>query len=509
MSAPAPRLSRATLASLAGKVRRPAYDIERVNPGIVHLGVGNFHRAHQAVFADDALAAGELDWGVTGVSLRSPAVHEALAPQDGLYTVIERDARAPAGRARVIGALRETMVAPRDPAAVVGRIADPATRIVTLTITEKGYCRGADGASLDTAAPEIAHDLRTPGAPASAVGLLHAAAVRRQRAGARGFTVLSCDNLSGNGALARRLLLEFDAAAGGAPGLAAWIERELAFPDAMVDRIVPHTTDEHRALAASLLGVEDRWPVVTEPFVQWVVRDEFAAGRPRWEASGVQFVGDVAPWEAMKLRLLNAAHSCIAYLGNAAGASTVDAAVAIPALREFVVAFWRDEAAPALPAPVVAQAEPYCERLLERFANPALGHRTRQIAMDGSQKIPLRLLPTLREARRAGRAAPRTEMGLAAWLRHLAGVTDAGERYDVDDPLAAALAHARRGAGDDPLAIAGAVMSLREVFGADLAADAALHARVGAQLRALVEHGAVGALERLGATLAGVRAVRT
>ena len=155
MSAPAPRLSRATLASLAGKVRRPAYDIERVNPGIVHLGVGNFHRAHQAVFADDALAAGELDWGVTGVSLRSPAVHEALAPQDGLYTVIERDARAPAGRARVIGALRETMVAPRDPAAVVGRIADPATRIVTLTITEKGYCRGADGASLDTAEPSL------------------------------------------------------------------------------------------------------------------------------------------------------------------------------------------------------------------------------------------------------------------------------------------------------------------------------------------------------------------
>ena len=494
------RLSLATLGRAAPGVGRPRYDPARAGTAIVHLGVGNFHRAHQAAYTDDAMAGGDTGWGIVGVSLRSAATRDALAAQDGLYTLIERDARG--DRARSVGAVRELLVAPASPQAVVARIAARATRIVSLTITEKGYCRAGPGGGLDLGAPEIAHDLGHPERPASAIGLLQAAAVRRLLDRAPGFTVLSCDNLAGNGRITRELVLQFDdaiavrhgaTAAARPAGLRAWIERELAFPDAMVDRIVPHTSAADRALARALSGLDDAWPVATEPFRQWVIEDRFAAGRPQWQHHGAQFVDDVSSWETMKLRLLNAAHSALAYLGVVAGLATVDRAIAEPALRGFIEAMWRDEVVPTLPAAVRAQAGPYCAALLARFANPALAHRTRQIAMDGSQKLPLRLVPTLRARLAANQPAQRVALAIAAWIRFLEGRTEAGERYAIDDPMSARLAEGLAAAGAEPRAAAAALLRVEPVFGAELRENAAALEAIATQLAAIRALGCVGA----------------
>ena len=494
------RIGLHSLDRLSCQVGRPSYDPARVRNGIVHVGVGNFHRAHQAAYTDAAMSAGDTGWGIVGVSLRSAGVRDALAPQDGLYTLIERDAGG--DRARIVGAVRELLVAPRAPRVVVERIADATTRIVSLTVTEKGYCRAAAGEGLDLDAPEIARDLRDPERPASAIGLLYAAAREREARGERGFTVLSCDNLSGNGRIVRRLLLEFADAVrpeqGGAAAVARrrtreWIERELSFPDAMVDRIVPQTTDADRELARRLTGLDDAWPVSTEPFTQWVLEDRFVAGRPQWQAHGVEFVDDVGQWEAMKLRLLNAAHSCLAYLGVPAGLETVDRAIGEPALRGFIEALWSREVAPTLDASVRDRVPGYCASLVARFANPALGHRTRQIAMDGSQKLPLRVLPSLRARLARGEPFELLAFAVAAWIRYLDARTESGEAYAIDDPLAAELAAVIGRAGPEPGAAVAALLSVESVFGQDLARDARVAPAIAARLDRLRRLGSVAA----------------
>ncbi len=492
------RLGLHCLERLPGQVRRPMYDPATVRNGIVHIGAGNFHRAHQAAYTDAAMSAGEADWGIIGVSLRSPGVRDALAPQDGLYTLIERDADG--DRARVVGAIRELLVAPQARGAAVDRIAADATRIVSLTVTEKGYCRAASGDGLDLGAPEIAHDLSDPGRPASAIGLLYAASRERAARGARGFTVLSCDNLSGNGGIVRRLLLEFADAVAPAHGDAPtarrtrdWVERELSFPDAMVDRIVPQTTDADRELARRLTGCEDAWPVATEPFTQWVIEDRFVAGRPQWQAHGVEFVDDVSQWEAMKLRLLNAAHSCLAYLGAPAGLETVDRAIGEPALRGFVEALWAREVTPTLDPSVQRRVPGYCASLIARFANPALGHRTRQIAMDGSQKLPLRVLPSLRARLRRGESFELLAFAVAAWIRYLDGRSESGAAYAIDDPLTAELERAIAGAGPEPRAVVAALLAVEPVFGRDLAQDPRVGRTIAAQLTRLRALGSLAA----------------
>jgi fructuronate reductase len=463
-AAPPARLGDARLAGLPADVARPGYDRTRAAIGVVHLGVGNFHRAHQAVAFDDLLAAGDPRWGVCGVSLVRPAMRDALAPQDGLYALLVRDGAGT--RVRVVGALRELRVAPEAPAAVVGRIASPDTRLVTLTITEKGY------------------DDEGPG---GAVALLLAGLAARRAAGRGGLSLLSCDNLSRNGA---RLHARLRAAAAATdPALADWIEARVACPDTMVDRIVPATTDEDRVQAAERLGVADAWPVAAEPFSQWVVARRFAGEAPPLDAAGVQWVDDVAPWEAMKLRLLNAAHSSLAYLGAPAGIGTVDAAIAEPRLRAFVERLWA-QAAATLPAPVRGEAPAYGARLLERFANPALRHRLLQIAADGSRKLPQRLVATLLEARRAGLPHDAPLLGLAAWARFCAGRDEAGRALPLDDPLAARL---RAAAAGDADAVAGAMLSITEVFG-DAARDASLAGDLAAALRALRARGTLGTL---------------
>ncbi|BCM22271.1 mannitol dehydrogenase family protein [Mesorhizobium sp. J8] len=425
------RLSNTTIANVPAAI--PSYDRRAVTPGIVHLGVGAFHRAHQAAYVDACLANGESDWGIVGVSLRSPDTRDALEPQDGLYTLAIRDSAGE--QLQVIGSIQSLLVAPEDPSAVLAALTDPRTRIVTLTITEKAYLRAADG-TLDGAHPDIIHDLANPGSPKTAHGFLAEALARRRIAGTPPFTVLCCDNLPANGATLHRLLIEFaklrDA------DLARHVADGVAFPSSMVDRIVPATTDADRARVADELGVEDAWPVMTEPFRQWVIEDRFPTGRPAWDKFGVTMVEDVGPFEDMKLRLLNGAHSGIAYLGLLAGHATVDRAFADPAIRQFVDRLWT-EAIPTLPQDAGLDPIPYTAELAQRFSNTALAHRTAQIANDGSQKLPQRIVASALARLKAGLLPEHLSLVVAAWIAACAARGGPLPEGHFTDPLDAAL----------------------------------------------------------------------
>ncbi len=486
------RLHSSSLAWLPAAVQRPRYDRAVLRSGIVHLGLGAFARAHLAVFNDDALDAGaEPAWGLCGVSLRHADTRDALAPQAGLYTLALRDADeggAARQHLRVIGSLCETLVAPEDPAAVLQRIASPAARIVSLTVTEKGYCHDPASGALRIDDADIAHDLTHCAAPRSAIGfIVHGLALRRTR-GLGGITLMSLDNLPANGRVLHGLVLAFAQALGDA-ALADWIETRCSFPCSMVDRIVPRTTGADREGIAQALGVQDAWPVVAEPFIDWVLEDRFVAGRPDWP--GVRCVAtheDVAAWERLKLRMVNAAHSALAYLGVVAGWATVDAAMGQPALHRFVDAMLRDEVEPTLVG--VAVPPGWRERLLLRFANAALAHRCAQIAMDGSQKIPQRLLGTVRDRLAANAPIARLALALAAWLHFLRGHDEAGRAYAIDDPLALALQalHREADAQAEPLARAECLTRFAPVFG-DLAGDARLVHALAPPLQSLRERG--------------------
>ncbi len=425
------RLSPATLSHLPGDVERPDYDRTAQRRGIVHLGLGAFHRAHQAAYTDRAMAAGDRDWAITGVSLRSPQVHDALAPQDGLYTLTRRDGSA--GRTRVIGAIRDVLIAPHDPAAVVSALAARDTRVVTLTITEKGYHRRPDG-TLDPAV--------TAGGARTIYHYLRDAFAARRAAGHAGLTLVSCDNLTANGFALHRSIAEFlDVTA---HDLRAWFEAECACPSTMVDRIVPAATPAELDALAHRIGLRDEAAVFTEPFHQWVIEDRFAGPRPRWEAGGAQFVADVGPYETAKLRLLNGAHSALAYLGLERGLSFVHEAVADPAIRPLVERLMRVEAAPTIEAAAGQDLPAYIDALLHRFANSALAHRLDQIATDGSQKIGPRWLERLASAHGRDTPCEATLQALAAWI-----VFVRGDRRIVADPLADRLAATWRQAGTD------------------------------------------------------------
>jgi len=438
---PLPRLSLRAAGHWDSK--RPAlrYEPDRQSVGIVHLGLGNFHRAHQAVHVDAALAEGESNWAISAWNLRSRALPEAMSGQDGLYTLLVRSTQGT--EARVLAPIREAGCAAHMPAQLLERLASPATRIVSLSITEKGYCLGPDGA-LDLAEPALAADLEGAWPPRTALGWLAAGLARRHASHpAARITLLSCDNLSGNGRALERALDAFLRARSDET-LADRLTHIASFPNSMVDRIVPATTDTDRAVAAQLTGWVDTCPVATEPFSQWVIEDHFAAGRPRFEHSGVTFSDDVAGWEQMKLRLLNAAHSVIAYVGMLAGWQTVAEAVSQPMVRALLDRLWTSEAIPALPTRLHASAPGYCAELLARFSNTALAHQTAQIGMDGSKKIPLRWLPTVLTLEQRGQAWPVLALALAAWIRALEGVSHHGEgtpdQPAITDPLSALLA---------------------------------------------------------------------
>ncbi len=435
------RLSTATLDQLPADVVQPSYDRSRVKRGVVHLGIGAFHRAHQAAVFEQALAAGDLRWGITGVSLRSAGVRDQLAPQDGLYTLVVRDGEGE--RLQVVGAVMDVLVAPEDPAAVVAALASAETHIVTLTITEKGYKLDRATGQLQAGDADVAHDLASLHAPRTAPGFLVAGLAARHAAGTGPLTILSCDNLPHNGTLLRDAVLAMAAAHDA--DLRDWIAATVTFPQTMVDRIVPATTPADIAALAGRLGGEDHAMVKAEPFTQWVIEDRFAGERPDLAAFGVQLTDAVAPWEDAKLRLLNGAHSAIAYLGGLAGFDFVHEVVAQPAARAFVEALW-DESATTLDPPAALDITQYRAALMARFANPALQHRTRQIAMDGSQKLPQRLLAPIADRRAAGLSVDALALAVAAWMRWQSGVTDTGEGFTIDDPISDRLGKAVRDA---------------------------------------------------------------
>ena len=472
------RLSRRTLDTVAAGVILPTEAALQAEVGIVHLGLGAFHRGHQALLTQRALAVRPGAWAISGASLRSAAVPEALRPQDCLYSVIENDGLRE--EATIVGVVREALLAVEDGEILLARIAAPATRIVTLTVTEKGYCHNPATGDLDLSHPEIQADLTGQAQPRSTIGWLVRGLDQRRRAGAGGITVLCCDNMASNGRTLRRLVGQFAAAID--PSLAAWIAHEVRFPSSMVDRIVPAATPASLDHASGLLDLRDEAAVSCEGFAQWVIEDDFAAGRPAWEAAGAELVRDVAPYQDLKLRLLNGPHSAIAYVGALLGLTFVADVMAEPGLAAFVERLMLDEIAPLTAPPVDYDVNAYAQALLRRFANPSVRHRTLQIAMDGSQKIPVRWLPVLRQARAQGMPCPRLVTAIAIWFRFLDGVDEAGRELPLDDPLAGRLrAIAAAGAGD-PAAAVQALLQVEEVFGRDLREDAELARQLAAAL---------------------------
>ncbi|WP_419899203.1 mannitol dehydrogenase family protein [Roseomonas sp. USHLN139] len=483
-----PRLSSRSLGQLRpqGAVELPRYDRAALRPAIVHLGLGAFVRAHGVLYTEDVLNQAGGDWGVLGVSLQRPDQRDRLAPQDGLYTTLER---GPEGeRARVVGGLLGVLVAPEDPAALVARLAHPDTRIVSLTVTEKGYCHDPASGRLNPDHPDVRHDLEHPDAPRSAVGFLVAALRQRRAAGLPPFTVLCCDNLPHNGALVAGLVR--DHAARLDAGLAEWIAAEVRFPATMVDRIVPALAEADLAAAQAATGLADHAPVGHEPFRQWVIEDRFGpAGRPAWETAGAQLVADVAPFEHMKLRLLNGAHSALAYLGYLAGHETIVDAVSDPALAGYARRLWA-EIRPMVPEPPGQDLEAYTDALLRRFGNPAIRHRTWQIAMDGSQKLPQRLLSTVRERLAAGLPIPALALAVAAWVRYVGGTDERGAPIDLRDPMAAELRARLDAAGPAPAERVAAMLAVEPIFGTDLPANPVFVAAVTTAFETLLSAGA-------------------
>jgi fructuronate reductase len=459
------RLNSKTLSQLPGDVALPAYDRQQLKPGIVHLGIGAFHRAHQAWYTEAVLNKFGGDWGIVGCSLRSPTVREQLAPQDNLYTLVERSGEGE--NLQLIGAVVGTLVGPENPSALIALMADPGIKIISLTITEKGYCHDPATGNLNVQHPDIVHDLANLNQPKSAIGYLVAALKLRFEQGHKSFTVMSCDNLPDNGLVLEKVTLQF--AERVAPELATWIRSNARFPATMIDRIVPATTDNDRAEIEARLGLRDEGMVVAEPFSQWVIEDKFVDNdRPRWEEVGAQLVDDVRVFEKIKLRLLNGAHSTLAYTGYLSGFDYISEVMAEPTFVNMITLYMARESGETVTAPAGFDIEFYKRQLRDRFFNKALKHRTWQIAMDGSQKLPQRLLETLREQLRGNGNIEIICLAVAAWIRYVSGVDEKGNAIEVSDPLAAKLREITDANAGNPAATVKAVVSLSQVFGTDL-----------------------------------------
>jgi fructuronate reductase len=481
-----PRLRDATLSLVADGVERPAYDRAAVTIGVVHLGPGAFHRAHQAdVF--DRLLARDPRWGVCAVSLKSADARDALTPQDGLYTLVELDREV---RYRIIGALKQVLVAPQSSDAVLNHLASAAVGLVTLTVTEKGYrLNGAGQLDLDHA--DILHDLARPAIPVSTVGWLVEGLRRRMAAGAGAISVISCDNLTDNGRKLGAAVLAL-AKAQGDEALVAWIADNVAFPNTMVDSITPATDDALRARTLERLGLEDAWPIQRERFTQWVIEDRLAPGAPDLAAVGVTLTSDVRSYEQAKLRLLNGPHSSLAYLGSLAGLETVGEAMADPDLAAFVERLMLDDIIPTLKAAPGQDLAGYAQAVLERFRNPEIRHRLGQIAWDGSQKLPFRLMGTITDALAAGRPLARPCAPIAGWIGFVVTKARAGEA--LTDPMAETLLALGREPGD-PTETVARFLALETVFPPALAADPAFRAAV-TEAYALIAEGRLGEVLR-------------
>ena len=453
-------LNAANLASLGPEVAVPGYDRRQVGVGIVHVGVGGFHRAHEAMYLDRLMNEGKaLDWGVCGVGVLpgDRRMADVLASQDHLYTLVVKH---PDGtmEPRVIGSLVDYLLAPDDPEAVIEQMADPATRIVSLTVTEGGYNIHDVTGQFDSENPGVRRDLAPGAVPSTAFGLVTEALVRRRDRGVAPFTVLSCDNIQGNGDVARRAFAAFASLRDAALG--EWVEREVSFPNSMVDRITPVTTDSDRAELSRRFGVEDQWPVVCEPFTQWVAEDRFAA-RPPLADAGVQLVADVQPYELMKLRLLNAGHQALCYFGYLSGYRLVHDVTRDPVFARFLLDYMEREGTPTLePVPGIDLRE-YQHQLIDRFSNAQVRDTVARLCAESSDRIPKWLLPVIRHNLASGGDILLSTAVVASWARYAEGVDEQGDPIEVVDRLAGSVTAAARRQQEDPLAF----IANRELFG--------------------------------------------
>ena len=490
-------LSAGSLRELAALVVVPSYDRSRVSQGVVHIGVGGFHRAHQALYHDRVLAAGAGEWAICGVGVLDAdrRMQEALAAQDHLYTLVERAAGGEE-EARVIGSITGYCLAPDDPEATIEKLAAESTRIVSLTVTEGGYNISDVTGEFDPAAYDVDHDLHPGATPRTTFGLVIEALARRRERGIDPFTVMSCDNLQGNGERARYAFTSFARLRD--PELGDWVEAEVAFPNSMVDRITPATTDADRAAVRDRFGVADRWPVVCEPFTQWVLEDAFCAGRPPYEEVGVQVVADVEPYELMKLRLLNASHQALAYFGHLLGHEYVHEAAQDPPLRAFVRAYMDAEATPTLPPVPGVDLDDYKTTLIERFSNPGVRDTVARLCAESSDRIPKWLVPVIRRQLETGGEVRHAAAVVASWARYAEGTDEQGREIEVVDRLRDQVMELGRRAREDP----GAFIADRDLFG-DLAEHEQFMAPYREALASLYER---GARETLVAVLKGEQA---
>jgi mannitol 2-dehydrogenase len=480
-----PPLDTTTLSSLDGAVPTPTYDRSRVRTGIVHIGVGGFHRAHQAMYVDRLLEQGKAEeWGICGVGVlpSDRRMAEVMAAQDGLYTLVVKHSDGTL-EPRVVGSIVEYLLAPDDPEAVIEKLASESTRIVTLTVTEGGYNFSPVTGEFDATAPDVVADLQPGAVPTTTFGLVTEALARRRQRGLAPFTVATCDNIQGNGDVARRSFTAFARLRD--PELGEWMEREVPFPNSMVDRITPATTDEDREELRQNFGIDDGWPVVCEPFTQWVLEDRFGLGRPPLEDAGVQVVEDVEPYELMKLRLLNAGHQGLAYLGHLAGYRLVHDAAQDPLFQQFLLGYMEEEATPTLqPVPGI-DLDHYRRDLIARFGNPAIRDTLARLAFDGSERLPKWLLPVIRQNLATGGEVRRSILVVAGWARYCEAVDEEGQPVDIADRRRDRLMANASRQRDEPLAF----IADRELFG-DLVDDERFTSLYREALASLHERGA-------------------
>ncbi|MCC5649858.1 mannitol dehydrogenase family protein [Nostoc sp. XA013] len=489
------KLNEASLSHLPGNVPVPKYDRHQITNGIVHIGVGGFHKSHQALYLDNYFHQNPgSDWGICGVGLLDydydRRMRDALLSQDCLYTLVERSLSG--DRARIIGSITRYLFAPDNRQAVIEALANPECRIVTLTITESGYYYIEGSGEFDVNHPTIQHDLHHPDQPIGTYGFLSAALEKRRQQGLAPFTVLSCDNIQGNGNTVRKMLTTFAQIRD--PELGRWIAEYVTFPNCMVDRITPMTTPADIKMVAEQFGIDDAFPGVTEPFIQWVIEDTFCAGRPDWESVGVQMTNDVHPYEMMKIRLLNASHLLIGYLGSLAGYTYVYEVMA-DSLFEQAVAKLMDEVTPTLqPVPGI-DLDDYKKTLIERFSNPKIRDQLPRLCLNGSAKIPKFVLGSLRDKLQLGGAIDYLSLTIAAWCQYLTSQDKQGQPIPIDDPLADILIQRASLSELDPKPL----LSISEIFG-DLVESPRFIEAVADQLRSLHEFGVKGTLVRFSQT---------
>ena len=478
-----PRLNSATLAEAKAAVRRPRYERATLAVGMAHIGVGAFHRCHQAEYTDDALEAEFGPWGVVGINMRPPRLADTLGAQDGLYTRTLRAGNE--ADLRVIGCIREAIDAERDVEPALEALARREVGVVTLTVTEKGYCHRPATGRLDETNVAVAHDLSEDAAPRSLPGVLVAALERRKRRGGGGLTLVSCDNIPANGRILASVVEEF--AAYRAPELLGWLADNVRFPSTMVDRITPAATSRDLFLGAEACGLEDRAAVIGEPFRQWVIEDDFYGTRPRWEAGGAEFVRNVAAHELIKMRILNGAQSTLAFLGALAGLDTTYEDVRDRTLYNFVRQMLERETAPSLPRAAGVEIGAYVALTFERLRNSAIAHRNHQIATDGSQKIVQRILNPIRDRIAASLSYDRLAAAAASWMAYLCAASPRfGARWAPEDPWADPIRKIADETGPEFAVLAGRIVALESIFGADLGKDEAFRARVAGHLAAFL-----------------------